>query len=129
MVASVSKTSIKSIVYMASSMQSAKLFWASKPKKLNKINKKAARKGSFFVTNLLYKSRDKPCVDDRPALNGFFGVLRAHWLRSRASLSLSTCPKYYICESQRSNLKWREAPTISPLRSTMSAVTVSISCS
>ena len=48
MVDSVSKTSIISIVYVASSMRSAKLFRVSKPEKLNKINKKAARKGSFF---------------------------------------------------------------------------------
>ena len=45
---SVSKRSIISRVYLASSMRSAKLFWVSKPKKLNKINKKAAREGSFF---------------------------------------------------------------------------------
>jgi hypothetical protein len=29
-------------------MRSAKFFWVSKPKKLHNINKKAARKGSFF---------------------------------------------------------------------------------
>ena len=48
MVDKVSKISIISMVCVASSMRSAKLFWASKPKKSNDINKKAARKGSFF---------------------------------------------------------------------------------
>ena len=48
MVDSVSKTSIISIVYVASSMRSARNFWLPKSQKFNNINKKAAFTSGFF---------------------------------------------------------------------------------
>ena len=48
MLDSVCKTLIISMAYVASSMRSASDFWLPKARKANKINKKAARKGSFF---------------------------------------------------------------------------------
>jgi len=49
------------MVYVASSMRSAKLFWVSKPKKLNKINKKAALWGSFFCCWLVVQKFYRRC--------------------------------------------------------------------
>jgi len=53
---SVSKTSIISRVYVASSIRSAKLFRVSKLKKLNKIKEKAAFRGSFFCCQIVVQN-------------------------------------------------------------------------
>ena len=60
---SVSKTSAISTVYVASSMRSAKLFWVSKLKKLNKINKKAALWGSFFCCQIVAQNEKRTKIE------------------------------------------------------------------
>ena len=60
---SVSKNSAISMVYVASSMRSAKLFWVSKPKKLNKINKKAAFRSSFFCCQLVAQNEKRTKIE------------------------------------------------------------------